>query len=122
MLLRLLCALAPTLLTKPQLELNLLSFGGPCSFKAAPGTRRVQAPFADPVALVLLSLRQLLLRILSERHWFVARQLTLLTFGELTFFADPPFPSLVQEHLDCKFVVGELLSSARTRAVEPLLL
>ena len=53
---------------KPQLELNLLSFLSPCAFTAAPGTRRVQAPFARPVALVLLILLHFFLRICSERH------------------------------------------------------
>ena len=70
----------------------------------------------------LLNLRQLLLCVWSERHWFVARQLTSLTYGELTCFANPLFHLFSQEHGGCNFVVCELLSSARARAVELLLL
>ena len=71
---------------------------------------------------MLLSLRQLIFRTWSERHWICATEVTLLTLGELTFFAEPLLEVFVREHLGCKFVVGELLSSARTRAVESPLL
>jgi hypothetical protein len=70
------------------------------------------------MTLILLSLGHLLLCLWSERHWIVARQVTLLTLRKLTFFADPLLEVFAQEHLSCKFVVDELLSSARARAVD----
>ena len=107
---------------KPHLEAKDLSFVCSWPFLAASGTRRVQAPLTDPVTLVLLRLRELLLRLGSKTHRCLARQVTTFTGGKLTVFTEPLLVVFAEEHGRGKFVVGETLSLARARAVEPLLL
>ena len=48
---------------------------------------------------------------------FFAKNITLLTFWELTFFAEPSFGIFVHEHAGCKIVVCQLLSPAGAHAV-----
>ena len=87
--LRFLCFLAPTLLAKPQLELHAFSFGCSCSLQSATATWRIQAPVADPLALVVLCFLHGLSSCWSKLHRFVAGQVTQLAFWELACLAEP---------------------------------
>ena len=82
-------SLAKTLSAEPHLEVKLFSFRCSSAFTSTSSTRRIQTPFADPMTLILLSLRHLLLCLWSERHRSFARQVTPLTLGKLTFLTNP---------------------------------